>query len=99
MKLVGQPRENIEDMLRDLGGEKAVQRQRAYAAKRAIKDRLMLARCVNDLTMKEMAAKLKWSMKRLIKFEESMDADLILGDIVEYAAAIGMKFSYSLEAK
>lgn len=97
MKLVGRPYDNAEDMIRDLSGEAGVQRQRAYAAKRAIKDRLELARCLQDLTMKEMATKLKWSMKRLISFEESMDSDLTLGDIGEYATALGMKFTYTLE--
>lgn len=97
MKLVGPSYDSVESMIRDTQGDRAADRHLASMAKRVIKDRLMVERCLKDLTMKEMAARLGWTMKRLIAFEESLDADLTLGDIGEYATALGMKFTYTLE--
>lgn len=59
-------------------------------------DRLVLERVRGGLTQAEMARRLGTSQSWVSKLEDSEDADLTLGEIDRYSAALGMKAGLSL---
>lgn len=62
----------------------------------AILDRLVLERVRAGLTQAEMARRLGTSQSWVSKLEDSEDADLTLGEIDRYSAALGIKAGLSL---
>lgn len=61
-------------------------------------DRLVLERVRAGLTQTELARRLGSSQSYVSKLEDSLDADLTLGEIDRYCAALGITAGLSLKA-
>lgn len=61
-------------------------------------DRLVLERVRAGLTQTELARRLGTSQSYVSKLEDSVDADLTLGEIDRYSAALGITAGLSLKA-
>lgn len=88
---------SLEDYARTgrLSG-RALARIKDLAKGTEIIDRLMLERVRAGLTQAELARRLGTSQSWVSKLEASEDADLTLGDIERYSAALGIKAGLSL---
>lgn len=59
--------------------------------KKKVSKSLFLLRCKANLTQKEFAEKLQCSQSRISKIESSLDENLTLKDLADYAHVLGMK--------
>jgi transcriptional regulator with XRE-family HTH domain len=67
-------------------------------ARRIVKD-LMVQRAIQDLSQKDIAEKIGCTQSRISKLETTHDADLRLGDLAQYADALGLRVNIVLESK
>jgi len=56
----------------------------------------VLARLRAGLSQTDLAARMKCTQSRISKIEDSLDAELSLKDIYEYAGAVGVKCKLSI---
>lgn len=89
-----------EEMVRDVSEDPAQGEAAARALEgRAITDLLMAERTVRGLSQKDIAAKMGCSQSRVSKLEAGTDADLRVGELEAYAAAVDLGVSVQLGDK
>ena len=77
-------------VLQVTGDEELASRLETSAKNRDLINRLIACRVKCDLSQNEVAAQLSRSQRDVSKFENTDDADLRFGDIVDYVKAIGL---------
>jgi len=60
-------------------------------------DQLVLARLRAGLSQTDLAARMKCTQSRISKIEDSLDVQLSLKDIYEYAAAVGVECEFIIQ--
>ena len=92
----GRTYRDVDEMLRRTGYRRVAAAVKSLSAKTRLVDQLILARVAAGLTQGQLAAKLRCSQSRISKMEDSEDAELSLGDLKEYASAVGLKLKVEL---
>jgi predicted transcriptional regulator len=91
--------DSVVAMVHDSPGGKTLAAELAtQIASRRIVKRLQIARCLLDLSQAELARRMKCSRSKIAKIEASKDADLRVGDLLRYAAAVDVDPSSLLMA-
>lgn len=89
---------SVEELMRHLGyGKGSLARFRRGLAETKLRDQLVLGRVRAGLTQGQVAEKMKCTQSRISKLEASLDADLSLGEVREYAAAVGLSLSVAIK--
>ena len=86
----------VDEMLCANGHQRVAEAVKGLSAKTRLVDRLIIARVKSGLTQTQLAARLKCSQSRISKLEDSVDAELTLGEVQAYAKGVGMKVEWSL---
>ena len=86
----------VDEMLRANGHQRVAEAVKGLSAKTRLVDRLIIARVKSGLTQTQLAGRLKCSQSRVSKLEDSVDADLTLGEVQAYARGVGIKVEWSL---
>ncbi len=89
---------SVDQMLRATGYRRVAAAVKALSAQTQLVDQLILARVAAGFTQAQLAARLKCSQSRISKLEDSRDVDLTIGDIQDYAGAVGLKLGARLSA-
>ena len=87
---------NVDEMLRGHGYRRVADAVSQLSTKTKLIDQLIIARVAAGLTQAQMATKLRCSQSRISKIEDSLDADLSLGDIQAYARVVGLNLRLDL---
>ena len=91
---------NIVDMMRDITGDHAFADALADRLSRSrVVTKLVALRAAGGLTQKAVAKKLGCSQGRVSKIESVEDADLSLGALASYAAALGFRIKVAFVAE
>jgi len=81
---------SVSEVLRDAAPDKAFLKEfDEHIAERQLIKRLIALRAARGLSQRDIAEKIGCTQSRLSKLENSKDADIKLGDLREYAAAVG----------
>lgn len=89
---------SVEELMRRLGhGKASLERFRQGLADTRLRDQLVIGRVRAGLTQSQVAEKMKCTQSRISKLECSQDADLSLGEVREYAAAVGLKLKMTIK--
>lgn len=71
-------------------------RHREYLQERQLSRALTVMRAQQKMTQKDAAEKLGWSQGRVSKLEMKADCDISVGDLADYAEAMGMQVAVVL---
>lgn len=82
---------SVREMVMDIHGPEGVKGMDAHAEATKIVEALTLARIDRNLNQRQLAAAMKCSPSKVSRIEDAADADLRLGDIVDYTSALGMR--------
>ena len=87
---------NVAEMLQamDLPADQK-KRQIEYLHARRLSRMLTVMRVQKGLSQTQAAEKLDWSQGRVSKLEKKADCDISVGDLLDYANALGMQMSIS----
>ena len=92
--------DSVANMLRQVtGDEECASRMAAATARRSLVNLLISHRLKYDLSQDDVAKRLNRSQSKISKFENADDADLNLGDIMEYAKATGLLLTLTLTSE
>lgn len=93
-------RTSVSQMVRETSDDASFKElfEQRLRARRIIKD-LMVQRAVHDLSQRDIAEKIGCTQSRISKLEQTNDADLRLGDLAQYADALGLRVNIILETK
>ena len=91
---------SVSAMLADSGIDKSIKEriEKRIAGRQLIKH-LMAMRALRDMSQKDVAEKIGCTQSRISKLERSTDEDLRLGDLHNYANAVGMDVGVLLADK
>jgi len=89
---------NVMQMVRETSDDESFAHalEKRVLSRRVVKD-LMALRATHGLSQKDIAEKLGCTQSRISKLESTIDNDLRLGDLAQYANAVGLRVSISLE--
>ena len=83
---------SVSDMVHDLAGDKAFAKDfENRLARRQVVKRLFALRSSRGMSQKDIADKFGCTQSRISKLESDDDSDLRLGDLRDYAAALGLE--------
>ncbi len=89
---------NVTQMVRKTSDDKSFADavEKRIHSRRMVKD-LTVLRATQGLSQKDMAERLGCTQSRISKLEATTDYDLRLGDIAQYANALGLRLKISVE--
>lgn len=91
---------SVSEMLADLAPDQDIQKEYAeHSAARAVISHLMALRAIKGMTQQDIADHMRCTQGRVSKLENSFDADLRLGDVDDYAAALGCAVGITITPK
>lgn len=88
---------SVTDMLKGLDVEKQfVEQVKEEIEERNLIKLLIALRCKAGITQKQLSKKMHCGQSRISKIENAKDRNLSLGDILDYAGALGLNVELSL---
>jgi transcriptional regulator with XRE-family HTH domain len=91
---------SVSDLVRDVSEDKGFARDvETRIEKRQIIKQLMARRAAAGLSQADIAAAMKCTQSRVSKLENSIDSDLSMSDLAEYADALGLHLRVGVVAK
>src|SRR6185369_3308361 len=91
---------SVADMVRGLSNDKAFAEDVVKEIEaRNILRQLMALRAAQGLSQEDIAEKIKCTQSRVSKLESANDIDLRIGDLQEYADALGYQVEITLDHK
>lgn len=91
---------NVTEMMSALLASSTVKKNVEKEIKgKTLSNYLFSLRCINKLTQKDMAKKLKCSQSKISKIESSFDEDLVVDDLFGYAMACNLELSIGFRNK
>jgi predicted XRE-type DNA-binding protein len=89
--------DSVADMIREvLGDDRIADDFETHVTQRQIVKNLMALRAAAQISQEEIAAKLECTQSKVSKLENSEDEDLRLGDLAQYARALGYEMKIVL---
>jgi ribosome-binding protein aMBF1 (putative translation factor) len=88
---------SVDEMVRRTLGNRWLKRINQRLKYTEVVDQLVLARLRAGLSQADLAARMKCTQSRISKIEDSLDAQLSLKDIYEYAGAVGVECKFRLD--
>ncbi len=94
-----EPRTTISQMLGETSEDSSFRElfEERLRARRILKD-LTVRRAIHHMSQKDIADRIGCTQSRVSKLESTNDADLRLGDLARYAAALGLRVNIVLES-
>lgn len=96
MKLTGSVYTDVTGLVRDTLDEGFADEFETYVADRRLVKSLTILRCLKEVSQADLAAKMGCGQPKLSKIENSADADLDFGDLVDYLKALDMAMQVTL---
>jgi len=90
---------SVSEMVRSTRGDVAADALDADEAARRLTDALAIQRALRGIPQATVAASMGCGQAKVSKMERAPDASVPLGDVVAYAAAIGMRLRLVLEPR
>jgi ribosome-binding protein aMBF1 (putative translation factor) len=88
---------SVDEMVKNTLGTRWLKRMKQRLKHTEVVDQLVLARLRAGLSQTDLAARMKCTQSRISKIEDSLDAQLSLKDIYEYAGAVGVDCKFRLD--
>ena len=88
MKVVGKKYANVSDLVRDTSELDFAAAFETYQSDRLLITALTVIRGTNEVTQTELAERMRCAQSKVSKMEASTDADLNVGDVIEYVKGL-----------
>ncbi len=88
---------SLDELIKRNLGSRWLKRMNQRLKHTEVVDQLVLARLRAGLSQTDLAARMKCTQSRISKIEDSLDAQLNLKDIYEYAGAVGVECKFRLD--
>jgi ribosome-binding protein aMBF1 (putative translation factor) len=88
---------SVDEMVKLTLGTRWLKRMNQRLKHTEVVDQLVLARLRAGLSQTDLAARMKCTQSRISKIEDSLDAQLSLKDIYEYAGAVGVECKFVMK--
>jgi hypothetical protein len=99
MKIVGGPHDSVLDLVRAISSPEFTREFEERSAARRLVFALAVMRGAAGVTQAELAGRMGCAQPKVSKLESATDADLNLGDVVRYAAALGHSVSVTFTSE
>ena len=96
MRATGKTYASVLDLVRDADDEQFAKEYQQYASERQLVNALTVLRGVKGVTQSELAERMKCGQSKVSKMESSADAELNMGDFLNYARSLGHTVRISL---
>ena len=87
---------SLDELIKRNLGSRWLKRMNQRLKYTEVVDQLVLARLRAGLSQTDLAARMKCTQSRISKIEDSLDAELSLKDVYEYARAVGVECEFSI---
>jgi ribosome-binding protein aMBF1 (putative translation factor) len=87
---------SVDEMVKRTLGNRWLKRMKRRLKHTEVVDQLVLARLRAGLSQTDLAERLNCTQSRISKIEDSLDVELSLKDIYDYAGAVGVMFSWQV---
>jgi hypothetical protein len=88
---------SVDEMVKLTLGSRWLKRMKQRLKHTEVVDQLVLARLRAGLSQTDLATRMKCTQSRVSKIEDSLDAQLSLKDIYEYAGAVGVGCEFRID--
>ncbi|MEW6755672.1 MAG: helix-turn-helix transcriptional regulator [Candidatus Latescibacterota bacterium] len=88
--------QTVAEMLHDTVGSPLAERYEQHVADHAVSKSLLQVRLKADTTQSALAGRLGWRQNRVSRLEHAPNARIRLGDLVDYASALGLNVELRL---